>query len=157
MALEPNARDGCANLDIVRAGLGLTAGPGCIARPTEPASAPPAANLAPALRVGVKVPRKQRVRRRGVVARVRCNVDCRVKATARLKLRPPARLRSERRTLAAGRWTQVRLTAPKRARVRGGKALRGNRRLRVKVTVRAVPLGSSATTKVARKARISRR
>jgi hypothetical protein len=41
--------------------------------------------------------------------------------------------------------------------VRGGKALRGDRRLRVKVTVRAVPLGASATTKVSRKARISRR
>jgi hypothetical protein len=41
--------------------------------------------------------------------------------------------------------------------VRGAKALRTHRRLRLRVTVRAVPLGSGTTTTVRRTTRIARR
>jgi len=155
--LEPNARDGCANLDIVRAGLDLTSGAGCIARP--PDDAPPLVQQPPAapagLKVRVKVARSQGLRKRAIVARVRCSMRCRIQATARVRVaRKPLRARG--RTLRAERWTKVRLRASKRAHARVRRALHGQRRLRVRVTVRAAPRPAGARVTVRRAARIRR-
>jgi len=156
--LEPNARDGCANLDIVRAGLGLTSGAGCIARPADDAPPPatPGATPPARLRVRVAVPRRQRLRRRALTARVRCSLRCRVAATAKLRVaRKPYRARP--RTLKAGRWTALRLRAPKRTHARVRRAVRGDRRgaLRVKLVVRAAPRPSGRAVRVTRARRIA--
>jgi hypothetical protein len=157
--LEPNARDGCANLDIARSGLGLTSGPGCIARPPDdapaPAPAPPPPATSTALQVRVKVPRKQKLRGRAVVARVRCSLTCRIKATGKVRM-SRKRLQSRSRKLKPGRWTTVRLKASKRTHARVRRALRGHRKVRIKVSVRAEPLPAGAKVKATRTARLRR-
>lgn len=115
--VEPNVRDGCLALDRIRAGLELTGGSGCVARPPSldpPAPAPvpgPGTTPAPAPRLGglwltnprfaVK-PRAKTAQRRaggpplGTVVRFRLDRRARVMLTLERKRTHAARTRTSK-------------------------------------------------------------
>jgi Glucose / Sorbosone dehydrogenase len=109
-------------------------------------------------RLRVRVPRRQRVRRRrGVIGYARCSETCRVSMSARVRIgRRSYRLRKVTRRVAANRRLRLRVRLTRRGSRALRRALRRRRRARVDVALRGRDGSGNRSRLIRRRVRVRR-